>query len=120
MVWNPGTFSERRLCRADVESTIELRGIACDNFSAKFFRERDSQGGLAGCRGAHNHDEWQYRYSGIHRNRICHPRKRRMPSTTIANRMLPSTCWRESFKADSESPAADCKDRSPAIRYTGR
>jgi len=26
-------------------------------FSAKFFRERDSQGGLAGCRGAHNHDE---------------------------------------------------------------
>src|SRR5437667_11623579 len=119
MMCNLRAFRERWLRRADVEASVQLRRIAPDNFSAKLPGDGEGERGFAGCGRANDNDEGRVRGCGAHRNRICHPRTRRITSTTAARRMLPITCWRVGFTAGSESPEANCKGKSLAIRYTG-
>ena len=50
----------RGLGRADIESAIDLRGIASQDLAAKSLRQRDAQRGFAGSRGSYdgNQGNW--------------------------------------------------------------
>lgn len=52
-----GAFACRGLGGADVETAIELGGIASQNFTAEFFGEVESESGLAGSGGADDGEE---------------------------------------------------------------
>ena len=47
----------RNFAGADVEMTVELRGIADENFAVEFLGELEAQRGFAGGGGAENYDQ---------------------------------------------------------------
>ena len=57
MVGNATLFGERNLGRTNIEMSIDLCGVANDDFAAQPLRERDSKGRFPGSSRSENDDE---------------------------------------------------------------
>src|SRR5258708_13598318 len=97
MMRHAGTFGWSWLGCADVESTVELRGIASDHFAGKFFCQEDAERGLSGGGWADNRNQRRKRGRIAHRKKMCQARARRITRTIAASSTLPKTLYTASF-----------------------
>src|SRR5262249_21238122 len=83
--------------RARIESAIELRRIAGDDFAAKLLRQPDAQRGFPGSGGTYDRDDGRIG-GGVHfGNSSGQARTTSSASTISASGRLPITWCRESF-----------------------
>src|SRR5260221_7746938 len=97
MMRHAGTFRWTWLGGADVETTVELRGIASEHFAGKFFCEEDTERGLSGGGWANNRNQWRKRGRIAHRKKMWQARARRITRTISASSRRPKHLAHSSF-----------------------
>src|SRR6266478_5773956 len=99
MMRNTRAFGQGGLRGADVETSIELSGIASNNFTVEFLRKKNAERGFS--RGCRPNNRQQRRISGenCHRKRMDQLRMMRVTNTIAVASRLPRTCWRTIFTA---------------------
>src|ERR1700735_307095 len=107
MMWNPALFAGRDLCRSNVEMPVDLRGIADENFAAKFLSQRNAERRFPRCSRTKHHDERRQRG---HRRKIQW-RTNKMISTTAASSRIPATWVRLKFTACSRLRGEYCREK---------